>query len=221
MPTSQVQVMPVTRISYSDGMTPTMMGGKSAEAIVADLHGRYYTLASSGRVFHVTTAAAGLALPISTSTTGFFSLWNPAGSGVNVVPIRYEVAYVSGTGVLGSFGFMAVTPAGAQAGTASPVPTATFITTARNGFLGSGGAANNPMALVTSAFTLTTVGVHYRGMGISQQVVVPAGTSFVPNMFLDFQGTTVMAPGSMIYPAATAATVSLFYQTFIWAEVPQ
>ena len=181
--------------------------------------GDYYDLTKSGKVFAVTTAAAGLALSISTSTTGFFALWNPAGSGVNVVPIRYELENVSGTGVLTSFGFLALTPAGASIATAAPVPTGTAISTAVNGFLGS--SFGKPQAIVLSAFTLTAVGVHFRGIGIQQGTVATATNIYqTPGMWMEFNGTCIMAPSTFLYPTGTAASVNLFYQTFIWAEIP-
>jgi hypothetical protein len=39
-------------------------------------------------------------------------------------------------------------------------------------------------------------------------------------MWMEFNGTCIMAPSTFLYPTGTAASVNLFYQTFIWAEIP-
>ena len=65
MPINQVRVQAPTAISGTDGSVYDQLGGKQAEGIVTDLHGKYYTQAVRGNVFMVSTIAAGLAIPIS------------------------------------------------------------------------------------------------------------------------------------------------------------
>ena len=68
MPALQVQVGAPSNTSATDGNLYNQLGGKAAEGIVAELHGKYYTQNYRGNCFTLSTVGAGLAVPISSST---------------------------------------------------------------------------------------------------------------------------------------------------------
>src|SRR3990167_10452588 len=93
MPLNQVTVGPASQASYGDGSTPAQLGGKQGDGIVSQLHGKYYTQASRGNVYYAGTAVGGLAFTIfSNATSVALLLWNPSGSGYNLVPIKVNVS---------------------------------------------------------------------------------------------------------------------------------
>lgn len=89
MPLNQGQVGPGT---FTDGATPTARLGRAGDAIVSELHGRFYEQAYRGNVYSV-GHAAGVALSASTilltsSATPILGVWNPASSPVNLVMLQ-------------------------------------------------------------------------------------------------------------------------------------
>ena len=60
MPAIQIQPGPPSNNSATDGQLYTMLGGKSTEGIVAELHGKYYTQNYRQKLWHanITTATA-------------------------------------------------------------------------------------------------------------------------------------------------------------------
>src|SRR5437870_7298434 len=87
-----------TNVSATDGNNYVFLQGKQAEAIVSELHGKYYTQAYRGNVFWGSTASAGVLVPIASTTGPTFGLWNPAGSGKNAAIVRYTAGWVATTG---------------------------------------------------------------------------------------------------------------------------
>jgi hypothetical protein len=204
--------------SISDGQNPTILMGRQAEQIFAELHGKYYTQTLRGNLYVGSTPIAGVAIPISSSTAPTPCLWNPAGSGTNAVLVAYYLGYTGGTGVVGGLGYYAVTGAGNAIATGAPF-SAFASTTPTNGLVGSGGSSKMKWSS-TGTNTLTTAGTLVRGFGVGQSAVAAAGTS-IWGLYVDyFDGTMIIPPGVAWYPAATAASVDTFVQSLIWYEAP-
>jgi len=68
---------------------------------VSPLGGAHYLNNLNGNVFIGNQAAAGAVVPIYSNTTQQCGLFNPAGSGVNLVPIKINFGYVDTTGAAG------------------------------------------------------------------------------------------------------------------------
>jgi hypothetical protein len=222
MPQNQIYTAPLPTSSISTGPN-NQGGGRLGEAWVADVHGKYYTLMKNGNIFSASCVPTGLAFPLYTASTVAFCLWNPLGSGVDVVPLRFDASYVSGTGVVGGMGFNYLTGAGAQIATAGPISAFTALASPNapiNAYIG-GSSGKTSQAKVGSAATLTTAGLVLRSAGFGQQAPVSAGTSIWSGTFVEFDGSIGLAPGTLIYPTGTQASVDLFWQSLIWAEVPQ
>src|SRR5881296_922614 len=155
----QGQVQPPPTTSGTPGQNYPLIQGKQLDAMVSELHGKYYTQTVNGNVFHGSTAAAGVLIPISTATGVTFGLWNPLGSGKNAVLIRFTAGWVSTTGAPGNILYMVKTGVGAQVATGGPITAATF-GTATNGLLGASTAS--AMNFIPGTLTLAAAGAIIR-----------------------------------------------------------
>ncbi len=109
-----------------------------AETVFSELHGKYYKQLKRGNIFMASTAVGGVVIPISTTLTPTFTLWNPTGSGVTVTPIALLVGWSATTGALGTIGYTYTANAGSSVGTTAPF--VAFGTGAPiNGILNGGG----------------------------------------------------------------------------------
>ncbi len=207
-----------TNVSGTDGNNYTVLQGKQAELVVAELHGKYYTQAYRGSVFWGSTASAGVLIPIASTTAPTFALWNPAGSGVNAALIKYMVGWVATTGTAGNIQFAFTTGNGSSVATGASI--SAFTTgTPTNGLIGSGIASK--MKFTPSAATISVAGTLLGTTGMSQ--LTTTGTSTTVPMWqlqMDFDGTLVVPPGGLIFTVGSAALTSTFTQTLVWEEVP-
>ena len=217
MPANQIQPGPIPTASLSSGSLVTQLGGNLGEGVVSELHGKYYNLTRAGYVFHGVTAAAGVLIPVSTTTSPTFALWNPGGSGKNLVLIRYKVGWVGTTGAPGAILYMMETGVGSNIGTAAPI-TAFTSGTPQNGFVGGG--ANSVAKFTPSAATLTTAGTVFSTAGFSQLTTTGTATFGTVELIDDLDGTIILSPGTIFYTAGSAALLSSFAQALVWAEVP-
>ena len=213
------------------------MGG----LVMSQLFGRYYNLTRAGLVF--VSGLAGSAIPLVTTSAGF-CWWNPASSGVNLVPIRWSMAYSGGgggqvTGVNNSFvikvlfaGDEAMTNLNGNIATFTPlVYDSTDNSMSKNRYVSAGniiGTGNvsrggRPSRIrIGSAASIASGAlgvVHY--LNISQQAVATTGTSVIGPLFEDFDGTLIFAPGTFACISTDgAASGDKWDVQLIWAEVP-
>jgi hypothetical protein len=219
MPLSQGSQFDFTQTTATDGNTYTVPQGRQTEQIVSELHGKYYQWAYRGRMFIGSSPIAGVAIPISSTTAPTPCIWNPLGSGVNVVLIRYTAAYTGGTGVVTGFGYYALTGAGATIGTAAPI-SAFAATTPTNAIIG-GGLASKVKFSSTGTVTLTSAGTLVKAMNMGQAVTAATNTNLPQGgISEDFDGTLIIPPGVLFYTAGTAASGDTFAQSFVWYEAP-
>lgn len=218
MPLVQVRVAVPATQSATDGNDYNVLGGKQQEMIVSELHGKYYSQAVRGNVFHASTVVAGVAIPISTATAPIVGLWNPSGSGKNAVLIRYSASYVSGTTVAGALGLSLVSNAGAALGTAAPF-SAFANGTVTNALIGGGGT-NQVRACTGGTTTLTTAGTWFYTLGFQEYAAV-ATTAIAPAAIIhDFDGMLIVPPNTFVHVVGSAASGALLSQTLSWEEVP-
>ena len=86
--------------------------GKAGETIIAELHGRYYTQNYNQKLW-IASLTTATAIPVAaTNASPQFLIWNPAGSGVNVIPVAMYFGFHSGTGIAGAIGYSYVPNAG-------------------------------------------------------------------------------------------------------------
>ena len=220
MPVSQIRVNPIT--NNQDGSTPDQLAGKAGEAIVSDLHGKWYQQAVRGNVYFMSTVSAGLAIPIDTTTAPLVMLWNPTGSGKNAELIRFSAAQVSGTAVATPVGLQAVLNVGSSTAGTSAISAFAPNVFGTNTFNAVIGGPNNSVVKSSSQGTNTILAVTawlHTMFGTSAMVSTSQANNPVSIVY-DFDGSLIVAPGNAVFVTAKAASVALFAQTLVWAEVP-
>src|SRR5713101_1068723 len=92
--------------TLSDGALSVPRLGKNAEAIVTELHGKYYETNYRGNIFWA-TMLAGVIFPAPAATAAnVMTLANPAGSGKNLVLVSFDMVFtiIPGTPLTGLYG---------------------------------------------------------------------------------------------------------------------
>lgn len=178
---------------------------------------RHYPECKLGNVFIGTTAIAGVLLPAYNATAHTFCLWNPLGSGKDLVPIRLELGYVSTTGAAGNICLAYQSGVGANVATGGPITAFTAVAPV-NAKLGVGKPSVAKFAPATCTFTAATSLLRTVG---SSQLVLTAADATNPQWTTreDFDGTTIVPPGNAICVTGNIALLSIFDITLIWAEV--
>lgn len=200
--------------SAADSSNLPLLQGKAGDGIVSELHGKWYTSAYRGRMFHATSPIAGQVIPVMTSTTAqtALSLFNPLGSGVNLelVSFRFGTSITTSTGVIGSIGF----GVGQNVGGTQVVPTSQVAATLFGSPLGPAASSPQGKALATCTITALTT---FLDIGLSAGL-----TSSYPFLLAEktFDGSIVLAPGSILCVQGTVAQTSSYVLGMSWAEYP-
>jgi hypothetical protein len=217
MPVSQGLVNGVGNNSATDGNNYPILQGKSLEQVVTELHGKYYTQAYRGNVYIGSTAAAGVVPPIYNNTAQTFAIWNPTGSGKNIVPIKLSVGLVTVGVVTASHCWSYVANAGAQVATGGTISAGTFVAPV-NALLGSGATSVSKFAPAT----ITTVAPSYlRPVGISSfMATTPTAANSFWQLTEYYDGDLIVPPGTAIFLASNIAGVATYAQSLAWEEVP-
>lgn len=194
------------------------IGGPQNEGIVAELHGKFYmqTYAQKLWAASLTTAAA---IPINTTTNGVtFAVWNPSGNPYSIVPVAFILGYTGTTGVAGAFGYYFRSGTGSDIATGSRVAAFTAVASQpQPGVLGQTYGGN---AKVASAVTLDVAGTLSRWSQFSQSTPATNNTQGPYTLIEYFDGSMIIPPGTLWYPAASAASGATFMQTLIAYEAP-
>ena len=210
MPIVFGQVGAPSTTSAADASNLPALQGKQGDMIVSELHGKYYTQTYRGNVFGFLRAA--VTLPVNAATlASVYSIYNPPGSGKNLEMLCFDMAYVLATTVVDGVGLYYSTAASGAAGS-------TFTTNVTPISKLLGGPSSSPVALCYSALTAV-------GTPVLADILAYTGavTSTAANpIHYDFDGRTVVSPGTLIHLAMTtaASTASGFTGGLTWAEVP-
>lgn len=167
----------------------------------------FYLPTKEQMVFSATTAVTGVAPGTAIGTTGAFTLQNPLGSGVNLVVMLAEMAYVSGTLGAGVVNYLVNGPATTAA-------TGTAITPVDCSLRGQTSSAR---AFTTSTIVSPTLLRPFASLTASL-----ASTAVAPWKIQDrVDGSIVIYPGANLTLHATAAagTSPLVMFSMTWLEV--
>lgn len=205
-----------------DGQIVSARAGKDGEAVVSELHGKYYSSAYRNNVFISTTIIAGKAIPFAAATlaaTGL-TLWNPAGSGKNVELISYSLGLDSATIIVNTVGLLI------QKNLSSTSGVPNTLTAAYAACLGPGNTT--PASGVYTVATLTNVAVP--GVSAATAVPIPLYPMFTfaataaatcADLTHNFDGKLILPPDSLV---STCTTVTggqtAAFAAIIWAEYP-
>jgi hypothetical protein len=166
----------------------------------------------AGNVFIGSTAAAGVALPISTGTAVTCALWNTSTTR-NAMLLGVAIGYTSGTIALGEFG-IANQAAGNQV-TAGAAITAATAGTPKNAYLGAG--TSSAMTFIPATATLAGGGTAVMWLGSSSESATPGLGMFNSYRWLD--APLVLPPGQIAFLCASVAQTALVTCSMIWQEI--
>lgn len=198
--------------SLPDSNYNPQLGGKAGEAIVAELHGKYYTQAYRGKVYMANRTA--VTVPVVASTmVSVFSLYNPVSSPNVVELVDMDIGLVLATTVVDTVGIYWQNGATAAAATFT---TAGVLGT--NFFNANVGTAASNQATFYSALTHSGTPVRIK---IISQFGAVTSTNDSP-IHYDFDGKVILPPGSLISVAMStaASTASGVDLALTWAEYP-
>jgi hypothetical protein len=212
MPILQNVVGPIT--SASANAIVNNRAGQLGDAIVSELHGRYYETTYRGNSFllSVSTAAAVTAYAGGAAGTPMLTLFNPAGSGRNAVINKASVGSVVAASAAGTVSF------GLWFGTTAAITQATVVTPwAMNTQLQSGsvmtGFRNVALTSGSAASNVIPVASYYWATA--------AGAAMVTGGPIDLEGSLIIPPGSYVALGGSAAlTSATWIGSLQWEEVP-
>jgi hypothetical protein len=189
--------------AQGDANAFTARGGRQGETLVSDLHGGHYEQAYRGNLFSICTqgTAVTTTAALATTWTGL-GISNPAGSGVNLVLLKFQVA---------QFAVGAAATIGLMGGTG--VLTATL--TPRDRRIGYGttslarGSATDTISTPLLIATFGQIGsLATTGYGLAQGLTIDIG------------GALIIPPGSFIASYTSVVTTSALQFNYLWEEVP-
>ena len=175
--------------------------------------GKYFTDTSLGNHYIVSTAAAGVALPISTGTALTIGLWNTSTT-KNAALTFASIGYTSGTIALGTFGVLNQY-VGFNVATAAPMAAIT-LSTPKNAMLGSGRAS--AMSAFGATATLTTGGTACYWLAPGKASAT-AALGDLNGIFHEFDGRLIVTPGQVVALCASVAQTGIYTCSLGWVEV--
>jgi len=209
---SQAGALPSQR---QTGGQPVNPGGTFGEALFSELNPVYYTLLKQGRVFSLASAnvATVTAFTGAAAGTPVFGVYNPSGSGVDLVLLQSR-ADVRTTGTTaGAMGF------NFWLGNQGSTPPSGTQTVARQMYSGAqSGSASYCMVNTANTAALAS---NFVAPSLSLgNVTTTAGVN--PGIFVeDLRGSIIVAPGNYLawgnYVAMAVAALDL---SLLWAEIP-
>ncbi len=221
MPLNQIQVGAPSATSLADGSTPPQLGGRQGDGIVSRLHGKYYTQNQRGNVFYGGTDVSGLAFTIfSNATSVALLLWNPSGSGKNLVPIRVNVCPLTqGATAASGWGYAWINNAGSSLATAAVVSAFSLVTATRGSASCGPAGQGQSVARVGSGATFTTALLWGRAasFGTSTGAVT---TQLSVTLTEDFDGMTIIPPGTVFAVTSSILSGITALASIVWEEVP-
>ncbi len=202
--------------SNADGTPVAMLGGKQAEGIVAELHGKYYTQAYRGNSYIGSTAGAGVVPPIYTTTAQTFGIWNPAGNTKNAVLQTLDAGIVTaGTVVVSSFCLGQSLNAGSALATGGI--SAFTAGTPQGGNIGISGG-NSVRFTPSAATTIAATFLMALNYGFYSTAVTAASPA--QSLHYDFEGGVIVPPNAAVWVANNVASSFTFNLTLRWEEAP-
>jgi len=215
----QVQPGAVPSASLPDSAPATVLGGKAGEAVIAELHGKYYTQNYRGRLWHASIFTASAIPLFATNATPNFFVFNPPNNPNNIVLTKFKVGFVGGTGIAGAIGYAYISGVNALTGTAAAVSAATTLTIQG----GKMGAGYTGQAVAGSAATVTGAAPYaltmHSNSNLSQGAPITT-TAAAYSLFEDFDGTMILPPGTLWCPVGITAIAETVVVSISAYEAP-
>lgn len=169
----------------------------------------------AGKTFIGTTTKDGVTIPAYNATAQTFGLWNPAGSGHNLVLVALLLGQTDATTpAISSIGLSYLANTGSAIATGAPI--SAFTETAP--VSGMVGQSPSHVGRFTLSATITAPAFFYE-LGLSQDSATP-GTQ-IDTAVSYFNGTVIVPPGVYIgLGGAPIAPGQDFAASIVWFELP-
>ena len=206
----QGQVAPVaTTSSIAAGTQSVLRQGNMGDAIVSELHGKYYEAAYRRALFSTCNSAAVATVALGTTAYTGLSLSNPVGSTVNLVLANCSYALSVAAPTAGYLGL--------ETGyNSSTNVTHTTPTTVASNFIGVGAIGTG---LGDSASTLPTAPTNRIMLCNTNTVATTAYNGSAPQI-VPLDGSIILPPGAYIAFYTFATNTAAWWFGFTWEEVP-
>lgn len=197
--------------------------GRQGDIIVSELHGRFYEQAVRGNLFGVGNAAlvalTANTITLTATTTPIVGVYNPLGSGVNVVMLQSVLnAGLNNTSSTGPGAFVWAVSTGNNAITTGIVPNSHLIGGPASRVKGLAltaltGLTNNLVVLEAADFPTPTV---ITTATMPATVATPTGAGIE-----NFDGGLILPPGGVLALLNTVSTITTsVFARLLWEEVP-
>lgn len=201
--------------NLADGNKADLRLARNLSLVTGDGQGRYAEQNRVGRVFHATTATAGIAHGSALTATPALALANPANSGFNIGILKLFFGPVSGTLGVGTLWWtVGANPATLPAETTAALRNSGLLT----------GNNNGDVAKAYSGVSLTTTPTVVRPSAISYEgvVVATAETSYVPPQTEIVDSDLMIPPGffAAVEGIGTAGTAPLVVLAIAYELLP-
>jgi hypothetical protein len=182
-------VGPAALLQDGDAHNQPMRLGNGGELVITENHGKWFEGASRGNIYCATSGTP-LAIPVDTALSNFPTLWNPAGSGVNLEIIRLQLTQTITTPAApAAFEWFFAKRAGNAIGTLAPMTVFTNIAPT-NVLIGSGRVAKGRYAQAVT-WTVGQRPIYLMGTGITQDTWAAAATYPPFSISVDYEGMIV------------------------------
>ncbi len=201
---------------YADDQEGPPRLGNQGELVVAELNPKYYEQTMRGNHFVYSAAIGGAVLAAFTTSTAPF-IWNPMGSGKNLVITKVAVGLdATGTTAAGHVVYGYQSGLGSSFGTAAPVVSLTKVAGV-NLLIGAGIAS--AMYFAPTTVSLTSACTFLCSMGLGQAAATTSATS--PFIAVDeVDGRIIIPPGSAFSVAASGSIASTYTISIYGLELP-
>ena len=197
--------------------------GRQGEQIISSLHGSFYEQTYRGNLFsngHMgLVALSANTITLTATTTPILGVYNPFGSGVNLVILQASLAAgINNTAAVGPGAFVWATSTGNTALSTGSVPFSRLLGGAPARGKGLAGVAltgltNNLVVAHASDFPSPNV--------ITTTAVPTTVTTPMSSMSQPIDGSIIVPPGGILALLNTVATTTIsVYGRLVWEEVP-
>lgn len=202
--------------TYGDGVSARPRLDRTGALVKMDGGGKWHEATRLGQMFTYSTPAAGVAVPIYSSTTQQCVLWNPPGNNKVFSVKSITFGYVSGTAVAGHYCLAVQT---LQTNTISGTQSAIVLNHRLSGNVNANGQNGQTLQLLT-AVTLGAAATYFRALRLSQVVQAATATNAPWTYGEDVDGSILLMPGAALIVAANAAAFVTATVAIEGAELP-
>jgi hypothetical protein len=174
----------------------------------------YYPQVTGGNSYILNTAAGGVTVPIYSTTSQVFGVWNPSGSNKNLILQSLDIGITAlGSPAVGSYALCYQNNVGNAVAANNPITAATRATPL-NALVG--GQNNSVAFCANSSLTLAATASLHITLGLSNMTVT--ASNGIISMHYDFWDSIAVAPGNYLGVGGVVAPGSTCNLSLRWYE---